>query len=288
MRRSVNCDIGSGNLASATVEEHAASRKLRALSTLGNLGVNQSSPGFVPLGRTAVANCDEADGNTCQTYGSDYGWCNYPQYKCMAKYVEATDKKYSNIQTSSDPSATGFVFTHWIDNNSSLPQSTTVAYQESTEASATLTLSTTVDVGLSLSVKAGVPDVMSTTFTESFDFSLTSTDSHTVTTRQGWSVTQPVEVPAMTTIKAQLIIQKVSVTGDWSAVASFPDYAKMWCSNRVNGHYEWFVPAQNWLPQAYPSDCSGNTCNLRGSFEGWHGVSSSTTFTECPLGSRSC
>ena len=59
-RRSVNCDIGTGNLGSATVEEHAVSRKLRALSTLGNLGVNQSSPGFVPLGRTAVANCDEA------------------------------------------------------------------------------------------------------------------------------------------------------------------------------------------------------------------------------------
>ena len=288
MRRSVNCDIGSGNLGSATVEEHAASRKLRALSTLGNLGVNQSSPGFVPLGRTAAPNCDEADGNTCQTYGSDYGWCNYPQYKCMAKYVEATDKKYSNIQTSSDPSATGFVFTHWIDNNSSLQQSTTIAYKESTELSATLTLSTTVDFGLSRKVKVPVAEDVDEERVLSFDLSLTSTKSNTVKTTQGWSVTQPVEVPAMTTIKAQLIIRKVSVTGDWSAVVNFPDYAKMWCSNRVNGHYEWFVPAQNWLPQAYPSDCSGNTCNLRGSFEGWHGVSSSTTFTECPLGSRSC
>ena len=108
-----------------------------------------------------------------------------------------------------------------------------------------------MDVGFSYSIEAGMPDVLDGTFTASFDLSITSTKSDTVTTMQVWSVTQPIEVPAMTTIKAQLIIEKVSVTGDWSAVYSFPDYAKLWCSNRVNGHYEWFVPAQNWLLQAY-------------------------------------
>merc|ERR1712228_902354 len=76
----------------------------------------------------------------------------------------------------------------------------------------------------------------------------------------------------MGTMKAQLIIRKVIVSGDWTADIEFPNDAKLWCNNKVNGHYEWFIDAGSFLNPAYPSHCNGNVCTVTAHFQGWHGV----------------
>lgn len=163
--------------------------------------------------------------------------------------------------------------THWIDNNSSLEQDT-------------------VSVGLEISITEGVPDVMSSTFKETFSMSTTETSSKTLTTAQKWSITQPIKAPPRTTMKAELIITKTTVSGDWTANVNFPYDAKLWCNNKVgSGHYEWFIGASSFISTSqfgYPSLCSGNTCRVTAKFNGWHGVDSQLKITQCKLGSRSC
>ena len=277
-----NCDIGSGQIY-ATPFVGSGSHPGPASGIPATNADRNTSSGI---------NCNEKDGNTCQQYGNDWGWCNYPQYKCMTKYMhDVTDKEYTNIESQDEPHATGFVFTHWVDNNSTVEQDATIEYDESTTATASLTLSNTVSTGIEISIEASVPLVLSATIKDTIKMSSTSTSSNSVSKQQTWKVSQGVRVPAKSTIKAQLIIRKVIVSGDWTGQISFPDYAKLWCNNMVGAHREWFVPAGNFVSDSeygYPTLCDGDTCTVTAKFNGWHGVDSETTITECKLFSRDC
>merc|ERR1711959_817405 len=84
-------------------------------------------------------------------------WCNYRQYKCMAKYVSVGDNRYSNIKTTKQPGAGGFVFTQYVDNAFNHEQTSTVEFNEATTATASMTLGTTVSVGTEISFTEKAP-----------------------------------------------------------------------------------------------------------------------------------
>jgi len=278
-----NCDIGSGKLA---MGQSDAAPSVETEFVESGIGAGPIPALDAERNTSAVAACNEKTGNTCQ-HTSGWAWCNYEKYKCMTHYSTAGEAKYSNIKSEHEPGATGFVFTHWVDNNSPVTQTSTVAFDESTMAEADLTLSSTVTAGVEISLTEKVPEVLEDTFKESFSVSTSSSSTRKQSKTQHWSITQPVTVPKKTTMKVEMIITKVKVTGDWSAQVKFPEYAKVWCNNKKNGHYEWFVPGQNFLPK-HSSLCHGDVCTIKGKFEGWHGISSQVKLTQCKLGSRHC
>ena len=121
-----------------------------------------------------------------------------------------------------------------------------------------------------------------------------SSTANTKTQSQAVSARAPITVPAHSTIKATMTVQKQIVRGKFTATAHFPatGYAKLWCESQVQGHNEWFVPAADFLPDAYPDSCQvegdGVACQIAGDFEGWHGTTITTDFKKCPLKSRDC
>jgi len=281
------CDIGSGKIALDHISTDMTA------SPFFEIGLDWNVSATIPArdvdrNPSGGANCDEKDGNTCQQYGHDWGWCNYPQHKCMTKYCTTGDFKYSNIKTEKEPGVTGFVFTHWVDNDSPHEQSSTISFDEATSAEAGLTLTDQVEVGSEVSIEASIPDILKTTFKESFKMTTASTHEHKLTKTQHWQISQPVKVGAKKTAKVELIITKVKVDGDWSGHVRFPNDAKLWCNKKVNGHNEWFVPASEFLPKYHSHLCHDDICYVKAKFSGFHGIDSQVKITECELYSRSC
>jgi len=268
-----NADIGNGDLASLT--------RYSSMAPL-NMTYSDEPSMLIPGDGNEVSGCDEANGDTCQNVGSTYFWCNYQEYLCMSKYASNTNEVYSNIETQT--SDNDWVFTQWYDNGLDVAQTSKFTRTETKTDTASWTLSTTVDVGYEYDIEAKVPLAFDETEKFTFKFSTTSSDTETSTSTQSWSAEQDVTVPAKSTVKLTWIITKETVTGDYSADINFPDYAKLWCNDKTNDHYEWFIPADEFLPAAYPGTCSGSSCSISGPFTGVKGVGSYVTLQQCDLG----
>merc|ERR1711939_373878 len=161
-----------------------------------------------------------------------------------------------------------------------------MGFNEGVTQSATLSITDSIEVGISVSMTVEVPLVMKSTFTESFKTTHSQTNTNTKTQSQSYSESVNVKIAPRKTMRATMIVTKQTVAGDWSTVAHLPGYTKLWCNDRVDGHYEWFVPAGVFLPQAYPDNCNGDTCQMNGKFKGWHGVGANIQYKECPLHAR--
>merc|ERR1712232_1416139 len=198
------------------------------------------------------------------------------------------DKRYSNIKTTKEPGAAGFVFTHYVDNAFNSEQTSNVEFNEVTTASASMTLSTTVSVGAEISFTEKVPEIEESTIKATMKMDISSSHSSTASKSQGWKISQPVTVPARSTAKVELIITKVKVSGDWGAQVRFPEKAKVWCNDKVNGHNEWFVPASSFLPKYNSHLCHDDYCYIKAKFYGWHGVDAHVKLTPCKLNTHDC
>lgn len=233
--------------------------------------------------------CGHPDCGPCCTSGNEHQWCDANNHltgnRCMGAYSGSRGFKYSNMVTHTDDSA--WTFTEWFDNDSSAEQSFSFTKSETTTASNTWTSSTTIHLGVSTSIKVGVPFAEATD-TFSLDVTNSLGKSQTHTKAQTWSASQMVNVPKKSTMKATMVVKKTTMSGQFTAVMDMPYYARLWCHDTTNNHREWFVPAQNFLPHAYPDVCSGETCNLHGAFTGWQGVSATVQLKQCKLNSRSC
>jgi hypothetical protein len=102
---------------------------------------------------------------------------------------------------------------------------------------------------------------------ETTTFSLSVSDSlgvsQTSTTGDLWSVSQIVTIPPMSTVKLVWTIATTTTTGNYQATVVLPDYARVWCSDKTQGHNEWFwfVQAPAFMPSYYPSQC--NICDIQ-------------------------
>jgi hypothetical protein len=282
------CDIGSGNMQMESMDLVNGTAPFFVETAFNESDVGGPVPATNAEYTSDSASCNEAHGNTCLHGGHDWTWCNYRQYKCMAKYVSVGDKRYSNIKTTKQPGAGGFVFTHYVDNAFNHEQTSTVEFNEATTATASMTLGTTVSVGTEISFTEKAPVGLDSSIKASMKMDISSSHSRTVSKTQGWKISQPVTVPPRSTAKVQMIITKVKVSGDWGAQVRFPQKGKVWCNNKVNGHNEWFVSASQFLPKYNSHACHGDYCYIKGKFEGWHGVDSQIKLTPCKLHSKSC
>eukprot|EP00998_Keelungia_sp_KM082_P005934 NODE_2216_length_1111_cov_51.555894_g2198_i0.p1 GENE.NODE_2216_length_1111_cov_51.555894_g2198_i0~~NODE_2216_length_1111_cov_51.555894_g2198_i0.p1 ORF type:complete len:313 (-),score=62.63 NODE_2216_length_1111_cov_51.555894_g2198_i0:92-1030(-) len=270
-----NADIGDGNM----VHLYEDTIPMRT----GQAGVGSGVPAtnVTCKGEPGCGGCDEKDGNTCQHVSDNYFWCNYDQYLCMSKYVSNDNQQYSDLQKSINTK--DWVFQEYFDNYNNETQTSTFARAEKLDNSYSWTFSTTVGVSNTLSITAKIPDLFSATESFTLTVDRTSTQAQTHTEEKSWSVSQEIKIPPRSTVKATFTVEKMIVSGQYQATMKLPNYAKLWCNDRVNGHYEWFMTADDFLSSAYES-CSGNTCNIGGPFTGWQGVSSWVNVTHCPLG----
>eukprot|EP00619_Florenciella_sp_RCC1007_P013248 CAMPEP_0205908428 /NCGR_PEP_ID=MMETSP1325-20131115/3207_1 /ASSEMBLY_ACC=CAM_ASM_000708 /TAXON_ID=236786 /ORGANISM="Florenciella sp., Strain RCC1007" /LENGTH=328 /DNA_ID=CAMNT_0053274629 /DNA_START=56 /DNA_END=1042 /DNA_ORIENTATION=- len=272
-----NADIGNGNLVNSL-------SKFEQRPPLNMSWSDEPSSLIAANGEEAMG-CDEANGDTCQKVGATSFWCNYPQYLCMSQYASNSNEKYENVETQT--SDNDWVFTQWYDNGLDLAQTSKFTRTETKTDSASWTLSTTVDVGYEFDIEAKVPELFDETEKFTYKFSTTSSDTETSTSTQSWTAEQDVTVPAKSTVKLTWIITKETVTGDYSADINLPNYAKIWCNDKTNDHYEWFIPADEFLPAAYPTACTDNSCKISGPFTGVKGVGSFVTLQQCDLGDHS-
>jgi len=282
------CDVGSGNIHMESTDLVNGTAPFFVETAFNESDVGGPIPATNAESTSDSASCNEAHGNTCLHGGHGYTWCNYEKYKCMARYTDVGDKKYSNIKTTKETGAEGFVFTQWSDNAFHTPQTSTFEFSEATTASSSLTLSSTLSVGASISFTEKVPEVEESTISASMKVDTSSSHSSTASKTQTWKISQPVTVPARTTGKVELIITKVKASGDWSARVQFPQKAKVWCNDKVHGHNEWFIPASNFLPKYNSHLCHDDYCYIKAKFYGWHGVDAHVKLTPCKLNTHDC
>jgi len=282
------CDIGSGNVCNSESKTSIGNQSLAN-------GSATVSRGFGVPFNSSASGCQEKADNTCQVVSSGaHEWCDF-SYKCLGYTVTYDNQAYSEITTNTDPSAPGYAFINWADNETPIEQHSELDFTDTVGQSATLTLTNTVALGITTSITVGVPTEMSATFSETLTVTTSSSTASTKTQSQAVSARAPVTVPAHSTIKATMTVQKQTVRGKFTATAHFPvtGFAKLWCESPVHGHYEHFMPAIGFLPNAYPDSChveglNGVACQIAGDFEGWHGTTITTDFKECPLKSRDC
>lgn len=84
--------------------------------------------------------------------------------------------------------------------------------------------STTIDVGMSVSVSVGIPDEASMSATVSEDISVTDSrsESQSVTQDQSFNITQP--VPPDSVLYAAVVVTPLTVEADWSATIVVDGY----------------------------------------------------------------
>jgi hypothetical protein len=271
-----SADIGSGRIDSALFANRTAIAfehpPLRGISTSGLIPGGNSTSGM---------NCDELKG-PCQRIGDHWSWCNYDARKCMAKYAHEINHAYSNLRDTS--STNDWVFTQYYDNGTPNMQKTRVTRTEQKKNSYSWTLSNTVSVGEELDIEVSVPLFGSVTSKTTYDVSTTKSSTQTQIETESWSVDQTISLAPMKTTKFEWIIEKVTVAGDFTAEIDLPDYAHVWCDASSHGHFEWFVSASDFMPQAYPGTCTNEHCEVTGKFSGWKGVQSTVKISECKLG----
>jgi len=284
-----NADIGNGNLVNdfksydmklLGAEEWEARRAgadaaSKSKAELMELGFKPGTSGNSTKGGDGknLGDCNEQYGNTCQNSGGLYHWCNYSQYKCMSKYSGQNGAvTYYNMNKSP---AVPETYELYYDNDYPANTSSTITKTISTSSTQTISTTLAFHIGESLTIKAGIPDIMdvSTTFSWSFDMSTTNTDSKTTSDSFSWEGTIPEQ--EMSTTMVQFTVTKEKYSGAWKADIDLPYYAKIWCGSEVNGHHEWFIPAGGFMGAApYQGE---------GVFTGGAGASMHTTVRKCKL-----
>jgi hypothetical protein len=282
-----NADVGQGKITNTNTKSASPGGASATAVPVINSTAMAQSPYLVPdtsrrlraLGGSS--SCSESD-SPCQQLSSQFFWCNYQNLNCMSRYMGKTDELYTNVQTQGDLNA--FMFVQYFDNNTTQTQTSLFQRQETMTNSYTWTFSETINAGMSESITAGLPATMKETTTFSLSVSESLGVAQTSTTTDLWSVSQTVTIPPMSTVKLVWSIATTTTTGNYQATMVLPDYARVWCSDKTQGHNEWFVQAPAFMPVYYPSQCTGNVCNINGPFTGIEGVSSNVQVSTCPLG----
>jgi len=187
------------------------------------------------------------------------------------------------VQTSGTP----FIYEQWFNNNSSLSDSTIFSYTHSVENSYSWTFTDTFTIGYSVSVTAGLPEVCQVNDDFSMSISLSDSETQSGSDTQTWSVSQTINIPPFSTIRAEMIVSTGQFNGEYTTTLTLDPntFGSIWCNGPVNGHYQWWVPPPDFLDGNFGNNvvCSSGSCNITGVFSGIQGISVSVNVTQCPL-----
>ncbi|HEX6038477.1 ETX/MTX2 family pore-forming toxin [Longimicrobium sp.] len=217
----------------------------------------------------------------------------YPAFECHAQVLDL------NYDGSSLPTGASNVAHHlWYDNATERAQTEQFEFGSSTQQTFTWSVTTALELGIELSMTAGVPDTLSTSEKVSVKLTLSSTSSESHTAEQEWKVNTEVTVPAQSSVLAQMVIDEQSYDIDWTARVKVTGCTAIWFEDQVSlsvsagFHNLWFVPIQEMLAQATRAGIDTSGFELQddgiigvatGTFTGGQGISVAAQATQHPL-----
>jgi len=285
-----NADIGNGNLVTTykasrrLIVENFESAKLGAQmrqktkEELMDLGIMPGrAAGWKNDSSLELGDCNEQWGDTCVDSAGLYHWCNYSQYKCMAKYAgQSGDVTFSDMNaTPATPEPYNFFVQNGLDTEVTADWEQTITDTNTQSMSS----STAYHIGDTLTISASAPSIMSGSLSFDWSMNMNSASSTTKTTTQTFTINQPIPEQPDAATMVQVTLSKETFSGAWKAAISLPYYAKLWCGNEVNGHHEWFVPASYFMG-AGPYEGTGT-------FTGAAGMTTEVSLYTCALGTTS-
>jgi hypothetical protein len=239
-----------------------------------------------------------AAGTTCFTSSTNYGdhseFDAYHRYQCSAVY-----QSMSYDGNSPPKSASEVAYEIWYDNGSTLQQSDTFQYTETTDQSFTWSITEGVNVGVEISATEGLPDVASSAPKASVTLSFSSTQGQTLVKTQTWSVNTPVAVPPQSSLKCDMVVNSQSYEIKFTATVLVSGDVAIWFNDRVclgapgDGHFNWYIPItqvfndviKNNLidTSGYQITPAGVIATAQGIFTGGQGISQGVVTTQYPL-----
>lgn len=226
-------------------------------------------------------------------YGEQSDLGAYGQYQCSVTLLNIA------YDGNSPPTNGSTVDSElWYDNATSVTQSETFAYTATSTQSFTWSITEALSVGVEISATEGVPAVASSSQKISVSLKLSSTQGATNTNQQSWSVSNPVQVPAQSSVKCDMVINAQTYNINFTQQVSIDGYVAIWFNDKVdwnnNGkyHYLWFIPIEQVFNDVISNKLIDTTgyqlgstviATATGKFSGSQGVSVGVTTTQYPL-----
>ncbi len=168
----------------------------------------------------------------------------YQKYKIGAK---VTNVSYEGSGTAID--MPGIVVTDQTINDTSLVQTSIFKHTKSTSSTFTWTIEEAISVGISLTVKIGVPLVCSATTNITANISFDSTQSDTKTETQDWEIDRQVSVPPRTQVDMTWTINEKQSSATFHGDVVLTGYVAIWNNDKIDvnnpdggdKHWLWFV-----------------------------------------------
>lgn len=181
----------------------------------------------------------------------------------------------------------------WYDNGTSVQQQN--IFQETNTSTQAFTWSITeaLSIGVEVSATEGVPAVASSSQKVTVTLSLSSTQSKTTTNTQTWQVNTPINVPANSSVKADMVISSQSYDIKFTESVLLQGSVAIWNNDKVNGHWLWFYPIASVFQDCisnniidtsgYSIVAGGVMTQAKGVFTGSQGISVGVTANQYPL-----
>lgn len=226
-------------------------------------------------------------------YGAHSSLDKYRQYQCTATYQSI------NYDSNSPPTGGSVnAYELWYDNNTTLQQAQTFQQTATYQQSFTWAITESLNIGLEFSSTVGLPDTAqsSTKVTVSLGLSSTQTTNHTST--QSWTETCPVNVPADSSVKCDLIIDTASYDINFTASVLLSGYVAIWFKDKVavnpnDKHWLWFIPIANVFSDVIDNNListdgyqivnGGVLATAQGVFSGSQGITANVRTDQYPL-----
>jgi len=235
------------------------------------------------------------NGTSCRftastNYGSQGDLGNYHEYQ-----VSAVCQNIIYDGNSVPTNGSNIAFETIFNNNSQVQNQQSLVETETSTQAFTWSITEAISIGVEISATEGVPAVASSTQKVTVNLSFSSTQSKTVTNTQTWSVNTIVNIPAYSSIKADIVIGTQSYDINFTASVMLNGYVAIWNNDKVNGHWLWFIP----ITQVF-SDCNANniidtsgysflgggiSTTAKGVFTGSQGINVVVNTIQSPLGS---
>ena len=181
----------------------------------------------------------------------------------------------------------------WYDNGTTVQQQETFSETKSTTQAFSWSITESLSIGVEVSATEGVPNVASATEKVTVTLSLSSTQGQSTSNTQSWTVNTPINVPANSSVKADMIISTQSYDVDFTEDVLLQGSVAIWHKDKVNGHWLWFIPVESVFQDClnnniidtsgYSIVAGGVTTQAKGTFTGSQGVSVGVTANQYVL-----
>ena len=235
------------------------------------------------------------NGTTCRfTASTDYAsqsfLDNYHQYQ-----VGAVCQNIIYDGSSVPTNGSNIAFETIFNNNTQVQNQQSLVETESSTQTFTWSITEALSIGVEVSATEGVPAVASSSQKVTVTLSFSSTQSKTVTNTQTWSVNTIVNIPANSSIKADIVIGTQSYNIDFTATVMLSGWVAIWNNDKINGHWLWFIPinqvfsdciANNIIDTSGYNSLGGGICTTaKGVFTGSQGINVVVNTAQSPLAS---